>query len=175
MAPMRSSPALAAAREIAHAPEPAQAPPRAEAAPEVRLQRFEDLVALAGKHRDVQMRYALERQVRVVRFEEGQLEIQPTDDAPPGLAGAIAKKLQDWTGARWMVAVAAGEGAPTLHERAEAEAAARLEGVQAHPHVRAILDSIPGAVIVDVRTRAEPALDAAEEHALAAPEEDDEL
>ncbi|GBD49986.1 DNA polymerase III subunit gamma/tau [Methylopila sp. Yamaguchi] len=177
MAPARMISGAAAAREMA--PEAAQAPPRAQQAqvqPTMRLSRFEDLVALAAREREIQLHAALLRQVRVVRFEDGVLEFQPTPDATADLAGAISKKLQEWTGQRWMVAVAAGEGAPTIHEREQAEAAARLEGVQAHPHVRAILDRMPGAVIVDVRARKpEPEtaeLDAAAVDALPAADDD---
>ncbi|GLK55055.1 DNA polymerase-3 subunit gamma/tau [Methylopila capsulata] len=177
MAPARMTSGAAVAREMA--PEAAQAPPRAQQAqtqPIMRLSRFEDLVALAAREREIQLHAALLRQVRVVRFEDGVLEFQPTPDATSDLAGAISKKLQEWTGQRWMVAVAAGEGAPTIHEREQAEAAARLEGVQAHPHVRAILDRMPGAVIVDVRARKpEPEtaeLDAAAVDALPAADDD---
>jgi DNA polymerase III subunit gamma/tau len=176
MAPARASPALAAARDFARAPEPAQAPPRAEAPPTIRLSRFEDAVALAARHRDILLQNALTRHVRVVRFEDGRLEFEPAADAAPDLAGAISKKLQEWTGQRWMVSVVAGEGAPTLAERAAAEEAARLAGVQAHPHVRAILERMPGATIVDVRVReaATPELDEAASAALP-PADDDEL
>ena len=179
----RSSSAVATAR----APESAQAPhayaspspARAEAEPFLRLQRFEDLVALATKHRDIIMQTQLSRHVRVVRFEDGRLEFQPTADAPADLAGAIAKKAQGWTGQRWMVSVTSGEGAPTIQEREQAEEAALLAGVQAHPHVRAILDRVPGAKIVDVRVRAaepeEAAVDAAGAEALPPAEDDDDL
>jgi DNA polymerase-3 subunit gamma/tau len=179
----RSSSAVATAR----APESAQAPhayaspspARAEAEPFLRLQRFEDLVALATKHRDIIMQAQLSRHVRVVRFEDGRLEFQPTADAPADLAGAIAKKTQEWTGQRWMVSVTSGEGAPTIQEREQAEDAALMAGVQAHPHVRAILDRVPGAKIVDVRVRAaepeEAAVDAAGAEALPPAEDDDDL
>ncbi|MFD1331020.1 DNA polymerase III subunit gamma/tau, partial [Methylopila musalis] len=165
----RAGPVLAAAREIAAAPVPQSV--KAVAAPVIRLSRFEDLVALAARERDIVLQAALTRNVRVVRFEDGVLEFQPAAEAAPDLAGLIGKRLQEWTGQRWMVAVAAGEGAPTIREREDAEVAARLEGVQAHPHVRAILDRIaPGAQIVDVRVRppeapADP-LDAAAAEAL---------
>lgn len=172
MAPTRSGPAYAVARQ----PEPAQAP-RAEATPAIALARFEDLVALAAKNRDILLQGALTKNVRVVRFEDGRLEFEPAGQASTELAGTIARRAQEWTGRRWMVSVVAGEGAPTLHERAEAEAAAQLEGVRAHPAVRAILDKVPGAVIVDVRAResqtADPELDAAAADALP-PAEDDE-
>ena len=176
----RPGPALATAREIERAPEPVRAvQAEADAQPAIRLARFEDAAALAARHRDILMQRALTRQVRVVRFEDGRLEFQPTPDATPDLAGAIAKKLGEWTGQRWMVSVTSSEGAPTIHEREQAEAAARLAGVQAHPHVRAILDMAPGAVIVDVRSReseaAEPELDASAADALPPAEEDDDL
>ncbi|MFC3695400.1 DNA polymerase III subunit gamma/tau [Chenggangzhangella methanolivorans] len=178
----RASPAFAAAR----APESAQAPQaysrpaaRAEAEPWIRLQRFEDLVALATKHRDIILQTQMSRHVRVVRFEDGRLEFQPTADAPPDLAGAIAKKAQEWTGQRWMVSVVSGEGAPTIQEREQAEEAALMAGVQAHPHVRAILERAPGAKIVDIRVRAEEpeaaAVDAAGAEALPPVEDDDDL
>ena len=176
----RSGPALGVAREIVRAPEPVRAvQAEADAQAAIRLARFEDAAALAARHRDILMQRALTRQVRVVRFEDGRLEFQPTPDATTDLAGAIAKKLGEWTGQRWMVSVVSSEGAPTIHEREQAEAAARLAGVQAHPHVRAILEMAPGAVIVDVRSReseaAEAELDASAADALPPVEDDDDL
>ena len=49
-----------------------RAPPQEATEPSVTLARFEDVVALAGQHRDIQMKLALERDVRLVRFEQGQ-------------------------------------------------------------------------------------------------------
>ncbi|WP_020179589.1 DNA polymerase III subunit gamma/tau [Methylopila sp. M107] len=177
MAPARTGPALGVAQGLARAPEPAQAP-RAESVATLSLARFEDLVALAAKNRDILLQGALTKNVRVVRFEDGRLEFQPTGAAATDLAGQIAKKAQEWTGKRWMVSVVTGEGAPTIQERDDAEAAALLAGVQAHPHVRAILEKAPGAVIVDVRTResetAAPELDAAASDALPPVEDEDD-
>ena len=53
--------------------------------PAITLARFEDVVALAGQHRDIQMKLALERDVRLVRFEQGQIEFSL---APGGFAAA---------------------------------------------------------------------------------------
>ena len=44
-------------------------------ATEARLSSFEDVIALAAKNRDIQLKLALERDVRVVRFEDGSIEI----------------------------------------------------------------------------------------------------
>ena len=41
----------------------------------ISVQSFEALIALAGEKRDLAMKSALERDVRLVRFEDGTLEL----------------------------------------------------------------------------------------------------
>jgi DNA polymerase-3 subunit gamma/tau len=112
---------------------------------------FEDLVALAAEKRDVAMKSALERDVRLVRFEDGKLEIALEASAPRTLVGELSKKLADWTGRRWMVVVSAEPGAPSLRVQAEARRAELKDTVRADPLVQAVLNRFPGAEIVDVR------------------------
>jgi DNA polymerase III subunit gamma/tau len=131
--------------------EPGLAP--VEAMPAVRLRRFEDLVALAGEHRDIMLKSALERDVRLVRFEEGRLEFSLAEGANRTLAADLARALQAWTGQRWMIALSSEPGAPTLHEQAQASARERKEGVSGHPLVQAVLTKFPGAKVVNVIDR----------------------
>ncbi|MCW2273262.1 DNA polymerase III subunit gamma/tau [Rhodoblastus acidophilus] len=162
----QSAPRLASAQP-APAPQPA---PSMQAAPAVQLQNFAELVALAGEKRDIQTKTALERDVRLVRFEQGRLEFALAQGASPALPVQLSKKLQDWTGERWLVALSHAPGAPTLKEQAEARETQKRIGVQAHPLVRAALDNFPGAVIVAVRggddtpvdSKAEPLYEGAE-------------
>jgi DNA polymerase-3 subunit gamma/tau len=149
------SAALASVPRSESAPSPAPAsPPRAEAAPGIRLARFEDLVALAAEKRDIVMKAALERDVRLVRFEEGQLEIALADGASRNLPNDISRALGEWTGRRWIVALSSQPGQPTIREQADARATERRQGASEHPLVRSVLESFPGAKIVDVRERA---------------------
>jgi DNA polymerase-3 subunit gamma/tau len=127
--------------------------PRVAAAsvPTRAIASFEELVALAGEKRDVAMKSALEREVRLVRFEDGKLELALEDSAPKTLVGELSKKLADWTGRRWMVAVSAEPGAPSLRAQAQARQAELKDGVRSDPLVQAVLTRFPGAEIVDVR------------------------
>ena len=144
------------------APEPVAPPISAPAAPSVRLARFEDVVALARAKRDIQLQAALENDVRLVRFEAGSIEFSLNAGASPQVAQSLSRRLQEWTGERWMVALVAGSTAPTLRENAVARDAERLSGVAANPVVRKIMTRFPGAEIVEVRTPdAAPAPEAA--------------
>jgi DNA polymerase-3 subunit gamma/tau len=129
------------------------AAPRAEPAPGVRLRRFEDVVALAAEERDIALKAALEKDVRLVRFEEGRIELALADGASRTLANDLTRKLAAWTGARWVVALSSEPGAPTLHEQRQAAARERKESAAAHPLVQAVLQRFPGAQVVDVREK----------------------
>jgi DNA polymerase-3 subunit gamma/tau len=127
--------------------------PQAKAEPAIRFQRFEDLVAYVGLKRDIPLKLALEQQVRPLRFEPGLLEFEPTSDAPRTLAQDLGRKLSDWTGERWVVALGKGATEPTIAEaRTMARDKARSDAA-ADPLVAAVLTRFPGAKIVDIQIR----------------------
>jgi DNA polymerase-3 subunit gamma/tau len=120
-------------------------------APARALNRFEDLIALAAEKRDVSLKSALERDVRLVRFEDGQLEIALEPSAAKMLVGDLSKKLHEWTGRRWMVVVSAEPGAPSLRAQAEERKTQLKSDARNDPLVQAVLTRFPGAEIVEVR------------------------
>lgn len=145
----------------APAPRPAPVAP-----PTPRLGRFEDLIALADANRDILLRTALERDIHLVRFEEGRIEFRLAPGGRPSLATDLASAIERWTGHRWVVALSKEEGAPTRDAAARAATETRRENAAADPFVREVLTRFPGAEIVDVRETASEALPAAEEEIL---------
>jgi DNA polymerase III subunit gamma/tau len=138
--------ALAPSSEpIARLPETQPSPPPLVVA------RFEDLIALAAQKRDLGVKLALERDVRLVRCEDGRLEIGLERSAAKTLVNDLARKFSQWTSRRWMVVVSAEEGQPTVRSQNEARQAELKTGVRADPLVQAVLARFPGAEIVDVR------------------------
>jgi DNA polymerase-3 subunit gamma/tau len=115
------------------------------------LRSLEDIAALAQAKGSPVLKVHLENDVHLVSLEPGRLEFRPSERAPKTLAGDLAQKLKDWTGARWVVTLAREGGAPTLAEQKKAAKAARHERVLQEPLVRAVLDRFPGAEIVAVR------------------------
>ena len=138
--------ALAPSSEpIARLPETQPSPPPLVVA------RFEDLIALAAQKRDLGVKLALERDVRLVRCEDGRLEIGLERSAARTLVNDLARKFSQWTNRRWMVVVSAEDGQPTVRSQNEARQAELKTGVRADPLVQAVLARFPGAEIVDVR------------------------
>jgi DNA polymerase-3 subunit gamma/tau len=131
---------------------PQRAPQPAAAAP-VAVQSFPDLIALAHEKRDLAIKSALERDVRLVRFEDGKLELALEPSARKTLVNELSRKLSEWTNRRWMVVVSTEQGAPSLRSQNETRRAELEQGVRADPLVQAVLARFPGAEIVAVRKR----------------------
>ena len=157
-----SAPRLSLAAEGGRARSSIQAEPALEAvassAP--RLASLEDIAALAVAKRDLKVKHAIENLVRLVRMQEGRLEIALVSGTPAGITSELSTKLTEWTGNRWFVAISDSEGAPTLAENAAAKKVALVHDVRSDPLVKAVLERFPGAEIVDVRRREESAMEA---------------
>jgi DNA polymerase III subunit gamma/tau len=173
--PARSEPVRSSARPaVAPAAMPRPRDPigrAAESAPAAfAFSRFADLIAFANERRDLPLRTLLERDVRLVHFEDGKLEIALEPSASKALIGDLARKLTALTGRRWMVVVSAEAGQPTLKAQAEAQRTEFIAGVQNDSVVQTVLARFPGAQIVAVR---EPDRSMAPPAAVAASEDDD--
>ncbi len=120
------------------------APPRA-------FKNFSDIIAIAQEHRDIKFKSDLESYVRPISVNEGKIEIALVDGANPQIANELSRKLEAWTGRRWMVMVAKSGGAtPAAQIKKEAKDSA-FRSAKEHPDVQAILNRFPGAEILNVR------------------------
>jgi DNA polymerase-3 subunit gamma/tau len=126
----------------------------AQAAPMLTINSFEQLIALAQEKRDISVKMALERDVRLVRCEDGQLEVALEATAPRTFVHDLQRKLTAWTGKRWIVVVSQEQGAATMRAQSEARQAEIERDVQADPLVQAVLNRFPGAKIVGVTATA---------------------
>jgi DNA polymerase III subunit gamma/tau len=122
-----------------------------ESAPVLRLATFPQLVALAGEKRDILTKTALESDMRLVRFEDGRLEVALERHAARGMINDLSRKLESWTGRRWTVIVSNEAGQPTLRSQNEQARNEHARAAEADPRVQEVLARFPGAKVVEVR------------------------
>jgi DNA polymerase-3 subunit gamma/tau len=140
----RSGAEASARPQAAAAPEP-------QSAPALRITSFPQLVALAGEKRDLLIKAALEADMRLVRIEDGKLEIALEPHAARSLVTDLSRKLEQWSGRRWTVVVSNEAGQPTIRSQNLAEKSQRERAAEADPRVREVLARFPGAKVIEVR------------------------
>jgi DNA polymerase-3 subunit gamma/tau len=137
--------------------EPAPAPFEGPAPERAEPTSFAEAVELFRQFGEPMLHSWLYQAAHLVHFEPGRIELQLGAGTPAGLPGRIAAALGRWTGRPWLVSMA-GENtaaAPTLAEQAAAAKRARMDALATDPRVMPILESFPGARIVDVRSAAD--------------------
>ena len=139
----RGSPRSSAAVSPRVADDPVAQADAAQAAPTLSINSFEQLIALAQEKRDISVKMALERDVRLVRCEDGQLEVALEATAPRTFVHDLSRKLTAWTGKRWIVVVSQEQGAATLRSQQDARQAELERSVEDDPLVQAVLGVSP--------------------------------
>ena len=147
-------------------PEPAELPPSGFAS-------FADLVRYVASKRDIKLQSDLERYVSPVSLGEGRIEIALTSGAPAGIANDLSRRLEAWTGRRWMVSIASVDAGQTIAEQRREQKDNLFRTVRQNPGVQAIMARFPGAEIVEVRDLATSAGTAAAEASGESPDADD--
>ncbi|MCF1469744.1 DNA polymerase III subunit gamma/tau [Agrobacterium vitis] len=121
--------------------------------PKVPVRSLDDIVNLCTANRDPKLKALTRAYVRLVKLENGRLEINLPPEAPKSLVGDLQKRLEEWTDIRWMVILSREPGEKTLAEQEKSDHEARMTDAAADPDVMAILSRFPGAKITDVRIR----------------------
>jgi DNA polymerase-3 subunit gamma/tau len=150
--PARATSALRAGSEASARPQTTAPILEAQSEPAaLKIASFPQLVALAGEKRDLMTRTALEADVRLVRIEDGRLELAMERSASRTLINDLSRKLEQWTGRRWTVIVSNEPGQPTLRAQSQLQQSERERAAEADPRVREVLARFPGTKVVEVR------------------------
>jgi DNA polymerase-3 subunit gamma/tau len=175
--PPRTSSASRAGADAAPRPQMSAPVADAQAAPPaLKLNSFTELVALAAEKRDLITKAALEADIRLVRIEDGRLEVALERSAARMLVNDLSRKLEQWTGRRWTVIVSNEAGQPTLRSQAQLKQSERERSAESDPRVKEVLARFPGAKVVEVRKLAPepPESDAGGDDPAEFPDSDDQ-
>ena len=123
----------------------------AEVHEKIAIRSWQEVAELAARMKDIPVKVSVERALRLVNFEPGKIEVQPTEHASADAAGELGRKLTEWTGRRWIVAVSREQGRPTLHEEKEANQRQLVSDAHSDPEVAKLMAVFPGARVVNVR------------------------
>ncbi|HIF61830.1 MAG TPA: DNA polymerase III subunit gamma/tau [Candidatus Pelagibacter sp.] len=77
---------------------------------------FEDLIKLSSKKREIELKYDLERNVNLIKFIEGKIDISFNENLGKNFVRNLTEKLLKWTGKRWLITLTKEKGEKTFSE-----------------------------------------------------------
>ena len=59
---------------------------------------FEDLIYLSSKKKEIHLKYDLEKNVNLIKFSEGKIDISFNENLDKNFVRTLSEKLLEWTG-----------------------------------------------------------------------------
>jgi len=108
-------------------------------------------VDLANKYREIELKFDLERNVRLVKFEQGKIDISFNENLSKDFIKNISQKLNEWTGKRWIISLSKDEGQTTFYENKNKLKSELMEAMKKSEVYKKITEAFPDAELVDIK------------------------
>ena len=115
------------------------------------IRSFSDLVSMVSKEKDIELKYDLERNVKLVRFEYGKIDINFNENLNKNFIKKLSQSLFEWTKKRWIITLSKEKGENTLHEQEIKRKKSVLENEKQNLVYKKILNTFPDADLIDVK------------------------
>ncbi len=115
------------------------------------VRSFSDLVAMAERDKDMELKYDLERNVKLVRFEHGKIDINFNENLNKNFIKKLSQSLFKWSNKRWIITLSKEEGQKTLYDKKIETKKNSLEREKQDSLYKEILDIFPDADLTDVK------------------------
>jgi DNA polymerase-3 subunit gamma/tau len=111
---------------------------------------FDSLISLCLKHKEMQLKYDLEKNVSLVKFSNGLIEFSFNENFDKNFIKNLSKKLFDWTGKMWIITLSKKKGQPTYQENKLIKKQTQLNEVIKTNAYKKMLEAFHDAKLIDV-------------------------
>ena len=77
---------------------------------------FKDLIDLSLKKKEIKLKYDLEKNVNLIKFAKGKIDISFNQNLDKDFVRNLSKKLLEWTGNRWVITLSKTKGQKSFSE-----------------------------------------------------------
>jgi DNA polymerase III subunit gamma/tau len=112
---------------------------------------FEDLVYLSSKKREMKLKYDLERNVSLIKFSNGKIDISFNQNLDKDFVRNLSQKLLEWTGSRWVITLSKDKGQKTFLELKDIKKKETLKEEKEGDIYKKFKDAFSDAELLDVK------------------------
>ena len=82
-----------------------------------KINSFEELIHLSSIKKEIGLKYDLERNVNLVKFSDGKIDISFNEKLGKDFVRKLSEKLHEWTGKRWVISLTKEIGQKSFVEK----------------------------------------------------------
>ena len=117
----------------------------------IEIKSLQDLIDQANKEKEIELKFDLERNVKLVSFSRGQIDISFNEKLNKSFIKDLTEKLLLWTGERWIISLSKNSSAKSIYEKKQQDQSDKIEDFKKSKIVQDIKKAFPDAKLIDLK------------------------
>jgi DNA polymerase-3 subunit gamma/tau len=117
----------------------------------IEITSFQDLIDQANKEKEIELKYDLERNVKLVSFNKGAIDISFNEKLNKNFIKNLTEKLLLWTGNRWIISLSKNSEAKSVYEKNLENRSNKIEEFKKTKTAQDIQKAFPDAKLIDLK------------------------
>ena len=128
-----------------------------EAKPEIKtidknlINSFDELLDICTQKKEIKLKYELEKNVNLVKFEKNRIEISFNDNLDKDFVKDLSSKLYEWTDERWIITFSKSKGEMSVKEKQKNKKDELMNEVKSLEIYKKVMEKFPDAELIDVK------------------------
>jgi DNA polymerase III, gamma/tau subunits len=115
-----------------------------------KINSFSELIKLAEQNKEIELKYDLERNVKVAKFENGKIDINFNENLNKNFIKKLSQCLHKWTEKRWIITLSKEDNLKTFHQEKIDKKRESLDKEKNSETFKEMLDVFPDADLTDI-------------------------
>ena len=116
----------------------------------IEIRNYQDLIDWAKKEKEIELKFDLERNVKLVSFNKGKIDISFNVNLNKNFIKNLSEKLLLWTGERWIISLSKNDQAKSIYEQNMEQKSSQLEKFKKSELAKKIDTAFPDAQLINV-------------------------
>ena len=116
----------------------------------ITINTLDQLIDVCSKKKEIKLKYELEKNVNLVRFENNRIEISFNEDLDKNFVKDLSLKLFEWTGQRWIISFSKIKGELSIKDKEKNNKIEHLNKAKQTSLFKAMINKFPDANLIDV-------------------------
>ena len=117
----------------------------------IEISSFQKLIDQASKEKEISLKYDLERNVKLVSFNKGKIDISFNEKLNKNFIKNLTEKLLNWTGERWIISLSKNIEAKSIYEKNLENKKNNIDKFHQTNIAKTIEKVFPDAKLIDIK------------------------
>ena len=115
------------------------------------INSFDDLLNICTLKKEIKLKYELEKNVNLVKFERNRIEISFNDNLDKDFVKDLSSKLYEWTAERWIITFSKSKGEMSVKEKQKNKKDELISEIKNSEIYKKVMEKFPDAELIDVK------------------------